>query len=127
MADQVEMIVERINTTATIANQNDAFRALILGGGHPVFRGLVFHTHGVVAVGVEFILRAMLAVSLDANFSTDNDPYGDHTFGVVTISGTKLFWKIDLFADDSLTYGSEQPDDPDQTFRVLTIYLPSEH
>jgi hypothetical protein len=42
------------------------------------------------------------------------------------LHGCKLFWKIDYY-DTSLQYGSENPADPDQTTRVLTIMLASEY
>jgi hypothetical protein len=59
-------------------------------------------------------------------FTTENDPYGEHDFGSVTIDGTKLFWKIDYY-DLSLQYGSNDPSDPAQTARVLTIMLAEEY
>ena len=59
-------------------------------------------------------------------FTTENDPYGEHDFGSVTIDGTNLFWKIDYY-DLSLQYGSSDPSDPAQTARVLTITLAEEY
>jgi len=37
-----------------------------------------------------------------------------------------MFWKIDYY-DRSLEYGSNDPADPSQTVRVLTIMLASEY
>lgn len=59
-------------------------------------------------------------------FTEDNDPFGDHTFGTVTVSTQKLFWKIDLY-DLDFKYGSERPFDPAVTRRALTIMCPSEY
>jgi hypothetical protein len=44
----------------------------------------------------------------------------------VEISGERVFWKIDYY-DKSLEYGSEDPADPEQTMRVMTIMLASEY
>jgi hypothetical protein len=59
-------------------------------------------------------------------FTPDNDPYGEHDFGAFDHKGEKIFWKIDYY-DTTLTWGSEDPADPKQTRRVLTIMLASEY
>ncbi len=123
------------NTTlqaAEIAGQNDLFRKALID---PVaafemqakgIQGQVLVTPGVSGEGAEFQAAALAAVATDTRFSEDNDPYGDHTFGTVTVSGQKLFWKVDLY-DTDFTYGSERPFDPSVTRRVLTIMCPSEY
>ena len=60
------------------------------------------------------------------DFTPDNDPHGEHDFGAFTVSGEKLFWKIDYYALDML-HGSENPADPTATKRVLTLMLASEY
>ena len=47
-----------------------------------------------------------------SNFTSDNDPYGEHDFGAIQFEGHKIFWKIDTFADSSLTYGADDPPPP---------------
>ncbi|MDA3858505.1 MAG: DUF3768 domain-containing protein [Roseovarius sp.] len=117
---------------ATIAAQNDLFRKTLIdpvaafemqGKG---IQGQVLLTPGVSGEGAEFQAAALAAVASDTRFTEDNDPYGDHTFGTVTISGQKLFWKIDLY-DLEFRYGSERPFDAEVTRRVLTIMCPSEY
>ena len=49
-----------------------------------------------------------------------------HDFGAFVHNGERVFWKIDYY-DPSLTKGSEDPADPQQTARVLTIMLASEY
>lgn len=63
-------------------------------------------TVGVKAKGDVFLSQAVQEVASFNNFSEDNDPYGEHDFGVFDLQGEKLFWKIDYF-DQSLSYLSE--------------------
>lgn len=62
---------------------------------------------------------------MNAEFCTDNDPYGEHDFGAFEHGSETIGWKIDAY-DRSLHYGSPDPADPSVTTRVLTILLMSE-
>jgi hypothetical protein len=59
-------------------------------------------------------------------FTADNDPHGERDFGAFEHNGERIFWKIDYY-DTTLSMGSEDPSDPRQTIRVLTIMLASEY
>lgn len=59
-------------------------------------------------------------------FTAGNDPYGERDFGAFEHAGERFFWKIDYY-DRTLSFGSEDPNDPSQTVRVLTIMLASEY
>lgn len=115
-----------------IAAQNDLFRKALIDPTAAIevqtkgIQGQVFVTPGVSGEGVEFQTAALAAVASDDQFDEGNDPYGDHTFGTVTVRDQKLFWKIDLY-DADYKYGSERPFDPAVTRRVLTIMCPSEY
>lgn len=61
-----------------------------------------------------------------ADFTAGNDPHGERDFGAFEHDGQRIFWKIDYY-DQTLTKGSENPADPSQTVRVLTIMLASEY
>lgn len=111
--------------TLTIREQNDSFRQGMITGGCP-FPGTVVVTAGVHARGRDFETAVFLAVAKDTAFTEDNDPWGDHGFGVVEVNGDKLFWKIDFY-DRALEYGSPEPTDPARTHRVLTILFPAEY
>ena len=58
------------------------------------------------------------------DFNEDNDPYGEHDFGLVEVAGNKVFWKIDYY-DESLGYWCD-PLSP-ECHRVLTILLAEEY
>jgi len=84
----------------------------------------VIITVGVQALGnVDAVLRQ---VQLFDAFTTDNDPYGEHDFGSITLEGTTCFWKIDYY-DLDLHMHSPDPSDQTVTARVLTIMLAEEY
>ena len=106
-------------TTQQIAILNDGLRVNGIGGK-------VMMTRGVQALGEERMARAIQAMRTFDVFSPDNDPHGEHDFGSFTDDGKTFFWKIDYY-DPSCTYGSENPADPAQTTRVLTLMLREEY
>ena len=113
---------------AVIASQNDRFRKSFPDAAP--LAGRVVLTPGVVAFGEAVVRRILEAIRAFDTFTEDNDPYGYHDFGMVEVDpGTgnlRLYWKIDLY-DCDYQFGSERPDDPARTARVLTILLPSEY
>jgi len=60
------------------------------------------------------------------DFTSDNDPYGEHDFGAFDFEGARVFWKIDYYSPDMM-YGSDDPSDIESTVRVLTIMLAEEY
>ena len=60
------------------------------------------------------------------DFNKASDPYGEHDFGSLEVSGNKVFFKIDYF-DKDLKFGSENPADPEKTTRVMTVMLAHEY
>ena len=102
-----------------IAALNDDFRKSFANG-------TVFVTVGVQVLGCKAVKEAINAVRAFDRFSADNDPHGEHDFGVITVEGLRLFWKIDYY-DPMLEYASPDPTDPAKTRRVLTIMLAEEY
>ncbi|WP_312531050.1 DUF3768 domain-containing protein [Paracoccus sp. (in: a-proteobacteria)] len=118
--------------TLNIAEQNDAFRkALGLGA---TWRGKLLEGRAVTTTGFRDLPpktqdAAVLALIGFDDFTEENDPYGDHSFGVIETHGAKVFWKVDIY-DSDYSFGASLPkavNDPSQCRRVLTLYLPSEH
>jgi hypothetical protein len=58
-------------------------------------------------------------------FRVSNDPYQERDFGSFEHNGHDILWKIDYY-DLNCEKGSEHPEDPEQTTRVLTIMLREE-
>ena len=104
-------------STALIAELNDQVRQ--------TFKECrVIITEGVQALGdVNVVLRQ---VQLFDAFTPDNDPYGEHNFGSITLEDTTFFWKIDYY-DLDLHMHSPDPSDETVTARVLTIMLAEEY
>lgn len=105
--------------TARIRQLNDVLRTSWM-------TGKVLLTEGIQNLPDATRSRVAEAVETFSDFTPDNDPYGEHDFGAVTIDGHKIFWKIDYYAPDMM-HGSEDPSDPKQTRRVLTIMLAREY
>ncbi|KJZ17913.1 DUF3768 domain-containing protein [Loktanella sp. S4079] len=119
-------VQETIN--AEIARQNDEFRRSY--GQTPRVPGQIVMTQGVAAFDALVLMNIQSAIILFNAFSNDNDPYGLHDFGEITVkvSGvdTKVWFKIDLY-DVNYDAGSEKSDDTALPRRVMTILLPSEY
>lgn len=106
--------------TAGVRALNDAFRTSFAGGR-------VMVTQGVQAEGMIFQMLAAKKVAEFTDFSDANDPHGEHDFGCVEVQGSKVFWKIDVYADGDYLMGSEAPWEEGASARVLTIMLSSEY
>ena len=71
-----------------IAALNDAFRTTLSGGR-------IYKTDGIDAIDAEVQGKILEAVRTFADFNADNDPYGEHDFGAIEVTGQRCFWKID--------------------------------
>ena len=105
--------------TQRIRELNDALRSTLQGGR-------VLMTSGVQVLGEAAIAAAITRMRTFSAFTADNDPHGEHDFGRFEVDGTTLYFKIDYY-DAQMEAGSEDPSDPAQTTRVLTLMLASEY
>lgn len=71
-----------------VAALNDAFRSTFQGGR-------VLITTGVSALPPILAAEVLERVRTFTDFTTDNDPYGEHDFGGFALAGRKFFWKLD--------------------------------
>lgn len=102
-----------------IAILNDAFRTTFIGG-------IVVLTAGVQTLD-EAEQRAVLqAVQSFTDFTEDNDPYQEHDCAVFVVNNKRYLFKIDYY-DLNLEYGSENPEDPSLTKRVMTVMSADEY
>ena len=103
----------------TLAAINDRFRRSFIGGE-------VYLTRGIADLPPLVQADIILQVQGFETFTEGDDPYGEHDFGALDhpVAG-KVFWKIDYY-DPAKERGSEDPLDPAQTCRVLTILLAEE-
>ena len=108
-----------LGTSDRIRVLNDNFRSTFVGGR-------LLTTAGVAELPVDTKARLLLAVQSFNNFTKDNDPHHEHDFGSIELEGETYFWKMDYYDLDG-RYASEDPSDPEQTTRVLTIMRASEY
>jgi len=111
---------QAISRRDTIRRLNDQFRRFGLGNGR------VTLTLGIHDQGLGFTGDVLDAVRDFDAFGRDNDPYGEHDFGALTVDGQRIFFKIDYY-DLDLAGHSPDAADPAVTHRVLTIMLASEY
>lgn len=109
----------RSPTITEIARLNDAFRQTLSGGR-------VMMTPGVAELPDMVKAGALLKVACFDQFTQDNDPWGEHDFGIFDLCGRTFFWKIDYYGHD-FVYGSDDPADAEKTTRVLTLMLAHEY
>ena len=103
-----------------IAMLNDRLRMHGLGGKMMI-------TRGIADLGEETVRNVLQVMRQHSAWTKDNDPYGEHDFGVITLAdGLKAYFKIDYY-DALMEYGSDDPADPEKTVRVLTLMLPEEY
>lgn len=103
-----------------IAMLNDHFRMTGIGGKTVM-------TRGIANLGEEMVANVINAMREYSDWSPDNDPYGQHDFGVIKLAELqKVFFKIDYY-DARMEYGSDDPSDPEKTTRVLTLMLAEEY
>ncbi len=104
------------NRTQKMAQLNDLCREAMGVAGR------VFQTEGIAALAPADQAAIRERVGTFDAFTSDNDPYGERDFGSFEHNGIKVFWKIDYY-DRAMELASENPADPAQTTRVLTIML----
>lgn len=103
-----------------IAELNDQFRMTGVGGK-------IVLTQGVANLGEDMVIKIILALRGYADWGQENDPWGEHDFGVIKLAeARKVYFKIDYY-DARMEYGSDDPSDPEKTTRVLTLMLPEEY
>lgn len=105
-------------TRERIRALNDALRTTLRGGR-------VTMTRAVASLPQETISRAMLVLQTYNSFTKDNDPKGEHNYGRFAVDGFTFLFKIDYY-DADMYYSSDDPADPSQTTRVLTLMLRSD-
>lgn len=107
------------NINSPVAQLNDQLRSTFLGG-------TVVSTVGVQSLPEATQKALIQAVQSFNRFDEDNDPYGEHDFGMIQLKGQIFYWKIDYY-DLNLEYRSEDPANSAKTKRVLTLMLAEEY
>ena len=104
------VVLSRAERRARIIELNDQFRTTFKGGR-------VQMTPSVYDLDARLRGRAVYAMSRYKKFDADSE----HDSGVFIFAGYSFEWHIEYRGRDG-TGASTDPADPDQTFRVLTLY-----
>ncbi len=108
-----------------IQTRNDAFRAAILTSPDTEKGGRCNATQGVHGLPPDAKMAIFIAVRDYKTFDTEDDPYGEHDFGVIELTGLpKVYWKIDYYESEACEFGTE---DRVNAYRVLVIMLADEY
>lgn len=111
--------------TTRVANEdrirfwNDHLRTFHRGGK-------VLLTRGIASLDAATQNKIVRAVSEFNQFTPDNDPHKEHDCAILSVEGHRVMFKIDYY-DPSMLHGSDDPSDPNQTMRVMTIMLTEEY
>ena len=108
-----------MDKTARIRALNDAFRKSFVGGK-------VVMTQGVDGLSDRDKMLLLAKVQAFDDFNRESDPHHEHDFVRVEHDAVTYYGKIDYYAKD-MEGGSEDPADPLQTVRVLTILRADEY
>ena len=106
---------------SSIAEINDKFRAAVLT--EPQENGRCIVTANVHALDPDVKMSILQKVEAFDNFTKDDDPYGEHDFGVIE-GVPRVYWKIDYYADENVNAGAE---DIKSAYRVLIIMLADDY
>lgn len=80
-------------------------------------------TTGVAALGAEAVARIVKTITVYDDFYHENDPHGEHDFGVFEAEGQVIFFKIDLYEEPNVNDPNAEP----VVNRVMTIMLAEEY
>jgi hypothetical protein len=113
------MANESPNSVTRIPELNDAFRRSFLGG-------VVVLAAGFESLPADLRHSILARIRAFDNFNEDNDPHGEHDFGLIEDGDVRCFWKIDYY-DLDMELMSPDAADPSVTTRVLTVMLADEY
>jgi hypothetical protein len=109
-----------MNRTQRIARLNDLARTAMGVASR------LMQTPGISALPEATQSRIREKVELFNTFTPANDPHGEHDMGFFDHDGHRVMWKVDVY-DRDYEYGSDKPEDPLVSRRVLTIMLAEEY
>jgi hypothetical protein len=112
-------MLDTTNRTERIRELNDTFRTTFHGGR-------VMLTAGFNALPETLKAQVIERVKTFSEFDAANDPHDEHDFVSFELEGLRFFAKIDYY-DRDIRFGAEDPSDPDQTTRIMTIMLADEY
>jgi hypothetical protein len=110
---------DALRKSRRIALLNDRWRKYQSGNGETLI------SSGITGRGECFVKEILEVVRYYNRFTTENDPLGEHDFGVVKISGESVIWRIDYINNTCGGWSADLADTQD-VLRRLSIFLQEE-
>lgn len=108
-----------------IAELNDRFRQ------GDTSLGITCMTRNVQALPPDKLAQLIQLVRSFDKFTSNNDPYNEHDLAVVELDGIRYFYKIDYYDREAFRkgqdLGSDDPSNPDKTWRVGLLMCADEY
>lgn len=108
--------------TAQVRALNDAMRTDPHGD-----IGRTVITAAASNMGLVFTLKLLRAARAFTAFTPDNDPHQEHDMAIFTVEGETCFFKVDVYLNGEMEYGADEPWNPDNSYRVMTLGLMSDY
>ena len=126
LASRVEQVVREAVPASTdqektnrIRKLNDVLRVAGIGGE-------VVCTRALANLSESIRHEVFLKIRQFEDFNERNDPYKEHDCASLDHEGEQYMFKVDYYDQEKL-HGSEAPENPNVTSRVMTVLMASEY
>lgn len=107
------------NTASKTRELNDTFRRTGQGG-------VTLISMGVHELGAKAVVDIRKDIASITSFTSEDDPEGMRDFGSISHNGRLIYWMIEHY-DKDISNEADDPSNPEETTRVMSIILSTEY